>query len=636
LKKGYKYSEKKIKSTSPDISCLEQQTKIPHHRDPGKKYFNPLEKGRESYDNGLETGISFLSPLQSRFFLVKIKPELEPMKQPVGMTNKEIKLTVDTPGNELAIAVGQLSPQKAFVEVNRVFSTIFSAIDTPEKLFTLISGQSENKTIISFNESHWELLQLKINASEILYLLKNVSFERLVLKRLKEQLKDLTDTNELYGEVLDKNLPLGVLIVDGDFNAIFANGMLRRYFHIPQKATLKKCYNFVKGIKPCDDCILKGIAEGGERRKKNYETDEGYLITAEIHPVADYDIITFRDTTREINLIQEIKKQQEALETANRMIATQNDILKRLSNISIRIGQMRDVESLLEAVVKAIIDTFSCQKGAILLFEEGGKIKNAFFSKDIDDRERDFIIQSIGIGQKYSQELYFHGDHGTTVYVEELNEYIIQDIVDNDKLIGRIFLSHPQGIIDQSILELFLMQVCVYLNNVQLQRKLEEIAHTDALTGVFNRYYFDHRFQEEKELSLRFGQALALILVDLNGLKKINDTVGHQAGDIMIQETTRLLAKSLSRNDSIYRIGGDEFVILLANCPEDRLNIIMDILKELQQDAIFLYNDQSYPLFFSLGGACSTEVDYSQLRVEADKRMFLDKRNFYESHQRYR
>ena len=525
--------------------------------------------------------------------------------------------------NDFAIAIST-GPEQPFTQVNEIFATFFKGIGTLAQLLTLVTSKTDNKTVIHHGGGYWELLELKMNREQTAHLLKNISYEMVILQKLKDQLKELSDTNALYSEIVSRELPVGVLVIDNDFNVIFVNDTLKRFFHIPSRAKLQKCYNYVKEIKPCHNCLLEAFLTGGKKKKKTFTVDD-QLITASIHPLeAGKYILVFRDTTREINLIKEIKTQQENLERANIRIAEQNDILKRLTNINIRIGQLQDLEAILEVVINAIIETFNCRKGAILLFNQAGFIENAGFTKAITEKERNAIIKSI------DSETGEEGEKSRPV-----SDFMVMDI-GGAQANGRLFLYQPDKNVDRSILELFLMEVNIYLENLKLRRKLEELAQTDSLTGVFNRYYFDKQFEKEKEVSLRFGLPLSLIVLDVNGLKYANDVIGHEAGDTMLKETAALLSRCAGTYDSIYRIGGDEFVILLPNCPEKRLAGMLDELRKEQMEASFECKDRTVSVRFSLGGACSAKMTHNKLMAAADKHMYRDKEAYYEKHKRYR
>ncbi len=97
----------------------------------------------------------------------------------------------------------------------------------------------------------------------------------------------------------------------------------------------------------------------------------------------------------------------------------------------------------------------------------------------------------------------------------------------------------------------------------ELLNRLEEASRTDALTGTGNRRALDETLQSSLAAAARQGHHVAVVLVDLDGLKNINDTMGHAAGDEALVSLTRAFATVLRDGDSVYRIGGDEFVLVL-------------------------------------------------------------------------
>ncbi len=543
------------------------------------------------------------------------------------MNRKKSDVNADLLNNNFAIAVSAAGADACgdFIAVNEIFSTLFSDIAGPGQLQRLITSKSENKKVITYNDGYWEVLELDLADGQRVHILKNISYEMIILQKLKDQLRDLAGSRALYSKIVNEDLPMGVLIVDDDYNAVFANNTLKRFFHLPPKAVLKKCYNYVREIKPCTNCILDRLRAGEKKSKKSFVNKNKTLITAEAYSTGGKYVTIFRDTTREIGLIREIKVKQENLEKAHKMIAEQHDILKRLSNINIQIGQLRDLEAILEGVINSIIDTFICSRGAILLFNRAGQIENAQFTSEISGGERELIIKSVG--------------HSVEVPGEKLENYEVIDMVDKDQLTGKIFLYRPEKTVDQSVLELFLMQVNIYLENLKLQRRLEEVAQTDSLTGVFNRYYFDKQFKTESERSERFGQPLSLILVDVNGLKEANDRFGHEAGDVLLKETAVLLKENSGGPDwihSIYRIGGDEFMVLLSNCSGEQLKGVIETFKALQEESAIEFKGETLPVRFSFGGICSSEAAYDKLMDTADKRMYENKKEFYKTQKKYR
>jgi diguanylate cyclase (GGDEF)-like protein len=90
----------------------------------------------------------------------------------------------------------------------------------------------------------------------------------------------------------------------------------------------------------------------------------------------------------------------------------------------------------------------------------------------------------------------------------------------------------------------------------------------DQLTGLANRRSWDDRFEQELERARRSGQPLSVAVLDLDRLKQINDTHGHEQGDRLIRRCAHAWAGALRRSDFLARLGGDEFVVLLPDCTE--------------------------------------------------------------------
>jgi diguanylate cyclase (GGDEF)-like protein len=94
-------------------------------------------------------------------------------------------------------------------------------------------------------------------------------------------------------------------------------------------------------------------------------------------------------------------------------------------------------------------------------------------------------------------------------------------------------------------------------------RKLQINATTDPLTSLYNRRFFDDYFEKEINRSIRYSHRLALVVLDLHRFKEVNDRYGHPQGDILLQMAATTLRKSMRTSDYAFRIGGDEFALLL-------------------------------------------------------------------------
>lgn len=155
-----------------------------------------------------------------------------------------------------------------------------------------------------------------------------------------------------------------------------------------------------------------------------------------------------------------------------------------------------------------------------------------------------------------------------------------------------------------------------------LEEKLRFITMHDSLTGLYNRAYFDEEVRRlEAARELRVG----VVGCDVDGLKLINDSMGHQAGDELLRAAGTAIASAVREGDFVARVGGDEFVVLLYNIDSQGVKKVMDRIRA----AIIRQNElePGLPLSISLGCAVATEdtKDIHQLLKEADDHMYREK-----------
>jgi diguanylate cyclase (GGDEF)-like protein len=110
---------------------------------------------------------------------------------------------------------------------------------------------------------------------------------------------------------------------------------------------------------------------------------------------------------------------------------------------------------------------------------------------------------------------------------------------------------------------------------------LRELAMIDALTGLYNRRFAEQRLAAEVARSARKGHPLTVVLFDLNEFKYINDTYGHPAGDLVLQEFAAALNHAIRGGDLAVRMGGDEFLLILPECNLSQLKLVLDRLGDL-------------------------------------------------------
>ncbi len=142
------------------------------------------------------------------------------------------------------------------------------------------------------------------------------------------------------------------------------------------------------------------------------------------------------------------------------------------------------------------------------------------------------------------------------------------------------------------------LKICGAFINVntilKTQQKLKALLEFDALTNVKSRFYFQEKIQEIAKLGLH---PVSFIYCDVDGLKLINDNVGHLSGDILLKNATNFLKAAVRSTDMVARLGGDEFMVVILGCDEENLNRIYQKIIE----SIAIHNDvfENIPVFIS-------------------------------------
>jgi diguanylate cyclase (GGDEF)-like protein len=166
------------------------------------------------------------------------------------------------------------------------------------------------------------------------------------------------------------------------------------------------------------------------------------------------------------------------------------------------------------------------------------------------------------------------------------------------------------------------------LKNALLYREVKTRADHDGLTRIHNRQSFDERLVDELARHQRYGHDLSLLLMDLDHFKRVNDTYGHQAGDLVLKEVGGLLNETLRSTDFAARYGGEEFAVILPHTDEEHAWGLADRLREKIARKRFTSSGATFQATASIGvasltpGALSRKVD---LVRQADQALYLAK-----------
>lgn len=153
-------------------------------------------------------------------------------------------------------------------------------------------------------------------------------------------------------------------------------------------------------------------------------------------------------------------------------------------------------------------------------------------------------------------------------------------------------------------------------NLVDANRKLKQLAITDGLTGLYNRRFFDQALKREAGRQNRYKLALSVLMVDVDDFKEFNDTHGHDAGDLALQQVAKLLSESARTSDIVARYGGEEFIVALPlTSPEQSVTYAERARKIIESTAVELKNGESAHIRISVG-ICGTDKNSDPISAQ--------------------
>ncbi|HSY39029.1 MAG TPA: GGDEF domain-containing protein [Polyangia bacterium] len=171
------------------------------------------------------------------------------------------------------------------------------------------------------------------------------------------------------------------------------------------------------------------------------------------------------------------------------------------------------------------------------------------------------------------------------------------------------------------------------------QKQMYESALRDGLTKAFNKKYFTDRLESELTFALRHESPLVLVMFDIDHFKKVNDTHGHQAGDLVLSEIATLLTGALRAEDVFARYGGEEFAVICRGTDLSQAQVVGERMRKAVEKHRFTFEGTHIPVTISVGIAGLPDPavkDATDLVSRADKALYQSKhggRNRVTTHQ---
>jgi diguanylate cyclase (GGDEF)-like protein len=335
------------------------------------------------------------------------------------------------------------------------------------------------------------------------------------------------------------------------------------------------------------------------------------------------------------------------LELKNRKISENHAIIKKQNHIflslfqtAMRIHHINELHELFGDTLNQLRILFPHLGFGIIHEGERAEILESGAFIGIPEKEQAIILEHRrhltpeNINQVMAEKMHSAGE---TEKPPASSWSLRQMQVRDNRVIGKIIIKGPMtDSFTGTVIAIFLAQVSAAAHTRLLMNKLETSAFTDGLTGVANRSCFDRELKKTiKNAGLFPAVYFSVIMIDINGLKRINDNLGHDKGDEMIRAVADMLRSVCRETDTLSRMGGDEFIILLPATTSTEAAVVTDRIRDREKSLCLvcrLKNDRqaSVPIRFSIGAAGSDETAPESVMKLADQRMYIDKENFYQ------
>jgi two-component system, cell cycle response regulator len=311
------------------------------------------------------------------------------------------------------------------------------------------------------------------------------------------------------------------------------------------------------------------------------------------------------------------------------------------------LGAATSEEAVLEAGVRAAREIASFDLAAVTIYDAASR------SHEVCAAQGPLIAELGFVGQKFAENtglvsmvvknrhaLPYKGefDSGRQVVLTrrlswpDVPSLLVLPLMLHDKVLGTLILGarrrHAFGDAVRPTLEVLASHLSVSLANARMVQKLEQMATTDGMTGLLNKRAMLAAAEQKVASSARFGRKLSVVVTDIDWFKKVNDTYGHDVGDLVIKGLGAVLTRQKRATDLVARFGGEEFVVLCEQTDETGAMLLAQRIREELEKTTFHAGKESFKVTCSLGVATFPDAGqgWDGLFKAADEALYASKR----------
>jgi len=389
------------------------------------------------------------------------------------------------------------------------------------------------------------------------------------------------------------------------------------------------------------------LYESGSRKKSlySYVNARGFWLKGFYIPVSNADSSSSEADKKTLYVLY-ILEYADNIETES-MSQHSANVATAVTNISIKLHEVQDFEQAMAAAAAEIKKICGAKNCSIYTVDSTNQ-KCSFINADgiqeqlLSDIAAEMDCSPFEVAMRWEKVLAMSDcllledlnvieerdpQWHNSLLKHDIDNIILYEIRCQQALVGFIWVANfdtSKLMQLKKTLELCSFLLAAVIQNHQLFSRLEFKSTVDGLTQVNNRNAMNERVEQFLTGKVNNPQALGVIFADLNGLKNVNDSMGHDAGDKLLSRAASLL-KIAFGDEEIYRAGGDEFVVFCLDTPEDKFQEKIAQLRGLA--------DNTSDVSFAIGSVyCTGEYDIRTSMQKADENMYEDKKEFYRLH----
>jgi diguanylate cyclase (GGDEF)-like protein len=299
------------------------------------------------------------------------------------------------------------------------------------------------------------------------------------------------------------------------------------------------------------------------------------------------------------------------------------------------ISSILDLNVLLDKILMTAIEISGAQNGYLMLRNEKTGNIETFVKKVTSGSASDVSNQIVQMVNDRGEAVVTNIADGansvqSSMLINKTKSVLCLPIKSNDEIVGICYLENKlsSAVFEQEdveILNTVLAQAAISIENA----KLYNVATTDGLTGLISHMHFKYSLEKEIERCKRYKKVFSLIMFDVDHFKTINDTYGHQAGDLVLVTVANVLRDTFRSSDIIGRYGGDEIVVILPEIDESATLIAAKRLMDAIRNIKIQYEDKTISLTISAGIVIYNKhlLNCADMIKAVDNAMYISKKN---------